>query len=250
MIRNVRRIQLAPAYILHHRPYRDTSRILEVITRDHGRLSLFARGVRGPKAKLASILQPFQLLLLSWSGRGDAAQLTGAETDGSAPALPSGCLMGSFYLNELLLKLTTRHDPVPALFDDYHATLQNLREGCALEPALRIFEKRMLEAVGYGLDLTSEAQGGRPIEAGGYYHFRPAQGLFPTVAHAAGALSGASLIHLGTEKLDGARDLEDSRRLLQAALAQCLEGRQLNTRAVARAVARREKIHTHPESTS
>jgi recombinational DNA repair protein (RecF pathway) len=56
MTRNVRRIQLAPAYILHHHPYRDTSRILEVITREHGRLSLFARGVRGPKAKLASIL--------------------------------------------------------------------------------------------------------------------------------------------------------------------------------------------------
>ena len=73
MSRNVRRITLAPAYILHHRPYRDTSRILDVITRDHGRLTLFARGVRGPKAKLASVLQPFQLLLLSWSGRGEAA---------------------------------------------------------------------------------------------------------------------------------------------------------------------------------
>ena len=65
MTRTTRRIQLAPAYILHHRPYRDTSRIFEVLTREHGRLSLFARGVRGPKAKLASILQPFQLLLLS-----------------------------------------------------------------------------------------------------------------------------------------------------------------------------------------
>ncbi len=96
MTRNVRRIQLAPAYILHHRPYRDTSRILEVLTRDHGRLSLFARGVRGPKAKLASILQPFQLLLVSWSGRGEAAQLTGAESAGSAGPLPASCLMASF----------------------------------------------------------------------------------------------------------------------------------------------------------
>jgi DNA repair protein RecO (recombination protein O) len=69
MTRDLRRVQLAPAYILHHRPYRDTSRILEVLTREHGRLSLFARGVRGPKAKLASVLQPFQLLLVSWSRR-------------------------------------------------------------------------------------------------------------------------------------------------------------------------------------
>src|SRR5215475_2103479 len=144
MTRNVRRITLAPAYILHHRPYRDTSRILDVITRDHGRLTLFARGVRGPKAKLASVLQPFQMLLLSWTGRGEAAQLTGAEYAQSAPALPASCLMAAFYLNELLMKLTTRHDPLPLLFDIYHETLERLRRGEPLEPRLRIFEKRLL----------------------------------------------------------------------------------------------------------
>src|SRR5512140_356355 len=124
MTRNVRRITLAPAYILHHRPYRDTSRILDVISRDHGRLTLFARGVRGPKARLASVLQPFQLLLLSWSGRGEAAQLTGAESADGSAAMPAVALMASFYLNELLMKLTTRHDPLPAVFDDYHAALE------------------------------------------------------------------------------------------------------------------------------
>ena len=250
MTRNVRRVQLAPAYILHHRPYRDTSRILEVITQDHGRLTLFARGVRGPKARLASVLQPFQLLLLSWSGRGEAAQLTGAECGEHTGSLPAACLMASFYLNELLLKLTTRHDPIPGVFDDYHRTIEALRAGRTLEPVLRIFEKRLLDAVGYGLDLTSEAQGGRPIEPGEYYHFRPAQGLFPTVAEAAGALSGRSLISLGSENLQSERDLDDSRRLLQAALAECLEGRALATREVARAVARREKNRPTPEQTS
>jgi DNA repair protein RecO (recombination protein O) len=231
MTRNVRRITLAPAYILHHRPYRDTSRILDVITRDHGRLTLFARGVRGPKAKLASVLQPFQLLLLSWSGRGEAAQLTGAELADSHPPLPAASLMGSFYLNELLMKLTTRHDPQPSLFDDYHGTLAGLRAGLRLEPALRIFEKRLLEALGYGLDLQG-------VDADEYYHFRPAQGLLPTVAQAAGAVAGQSLISLAHEKLQSSRELEDARRVLQAALAQCLEGRELNTRAVAKAVVR------------
>jgi DNA repair protein RecO (recombination protein O) len=231
MTRNVRRITLAPAYILHHRPYRDTSRILDVITRDHGRLSLFARGVRGPKAKLASVLQPFQLLLLSWSGRGEAAQLTGAELADSHPPLPAASLMGSFYLNELLMKLTTRHDPQPSLFDDYHGTVAALREGLRLEPALRIFEKRLLEALGYGLDLQD-------VDADLFYHFRPAQGLVPTVADAAGAVSGNSLISLANEKLQTTRDLEDARRVLQSALAECLEGRVLNTRAVAKAVVR------------
>jgi DNA repair protein RecO (recombination protein O) len=240
MTRNLRRIQLTPGYILHHRPYRDTSRILEVVTRDHGRITLFARGVRGPKAKLASLLQPFQMLLLSWSGRGEAAQLTGAESAQAAPPLPSPCLMAAFYLNELLMKLTTRHDPLPALFDSYHQALDNLRNGAALEPELRVFEKRLLEALGYGLDLDAEALTGKRIEPGEYYHFRPEQGLVPTVPDAAGALAGHSLIGLANEHLAGARELEDARRLLQVAVAQCLEGRPLTTRTVARAVARRE----------
>jgi DNA repair protein RecO (recombination protein O) len=248
MTRNARRIQLTPGYILHHRPYRDTSRILEVVTRDHGRVTVFARGVRGPKARLASILQPFQLLLLSWTGRGEAVQLTGAESAAAADSLPPSCLMAAFYLNELLLKLTTRHDPLPVLFDAYHAALESLRHGAALEPELRVFEKRLLEALGYGLDLGADAQTGKRIEPGEYYHFRPELGLVATVAEASGALAGQSLIGLAHEQLEGTRALEDSRRLLQAALAQCLEGRPLSTRMVARAVARRES-QTKIEST-
>ena len=85
MTRSTRRVVLTAAYLLHHRPWRDTSRILEVLTREHGRLTLFARGVRGANAKLAPVLQPFQLLLLSWSGRGEAPQLTGAERAAAPP---------------------------------------------------------------------------------------------------------------------------------------------------------------------
>ncbi|MGH8323508.1 MAG: DNA repair protein RecO, partial [Steroidobacteraceae bacterium] len=170
-------------------------------------------------------------------------QLTGAESAQAAPPLPAPCLMAAFYLNELLLKLTTRHDPLPALFDTYHGTLESLRHGAPLEPQLRVFEKRLLEALGYGLDLDAEAHTGKRIEPGEYYHFRPQQGLVATVAAAAGALAGQSLIGLAKEHLAGGRELEDSRRLLQAALAQCLEGRPLATRVVARAVARRES-HT------
>jgi DNA repair protein RecO (recombination protein O) len=237
MSREHRHTHLAPGYILHHRPYRDTSRILEVLTRDHGRITLFARGVRGPKAKLASVLQPFQLLLLSWSGRGDAAQLTGAE--GSHPGAPLSPerLMSAFYLNELLLKLTTRHDPLPGLFEDYHATLQRLKLAEPPELPLRIFEKRLLQVLGYGLDLSVEAQTGRPIEPNAYYHFRPAQGLFPTTADAVGAVAGRSLVCLAAEQLTDEAALADARRLLREALTECLEGRELRTRTVAKSIA-------------
>jgi DNA repair protein RecO (recombination protein O) len=239
MTRSTRRIDLTPGYVLHHRPWRDTSRILEVLTREHGRLTLFARGVRGPHAKLAAVLQPFQPLLLSFSGRGEAAQLTGAERAEHCAALPADCLLATFYLNELLLKLTTRHDPLPALFDHYHGTLERLRAGAALEPVLRVFEKRLLELLGYGLDLATEALSGRPIRPQQFYQFRPSAGLVAAGGAKSGALRGDSLLALAAEQPAGERALEDARHLLKAALAACLEGRPLATRAVAKAMLRK-----------
>jgi DNA repair protein RecO (recombination protein O) len=237
MSRSPRRIALTPGYLLHHHPWRDTSRILEVLTREHGRVTLFARGVRGPGAKLAPVLQPFQLLLLSFSGRGEAAQLTGAERAAAAVPLPQQCLLAGFYLNELLLKLTTRHDPLPELFDHYHGTLEQLRAGVPLEPCLRVFEKRLLEVLGYGLDLATEARSGLPLEPDAYYDFRPGVGLVSATGNAR-ALCGHSLLSLARESLQGARELEDARRVLQAAIGACLEGRPLATRLVARAMKR------------
>jgi DNA repair protein RecO (recombination protein O) len=239
MTAQARRAQLAPGYILHHHPYRDTSRILEVLTRDAGRMSIFARGVRGPKAKLASELQPFRLLLLSWSGKGEAPMLSGAESAPDQATLPPACLMSGFYLNELLLKLTHRHDAVPAVFDAYHAALEALKHGAALEPTLRVFEKRLLDLLGYGVELDADARTGASIDPDAYYHFRPAYGVSPAAADAPGALLGASLVSLAHERLTTARELEDAKRLLQAALAHCLEGRELSTRKVARSVAHR-----------
>ena len=238
MSRSVRRVALAPGYLLHHRPWRDTSRILEVLTREHGRLTLFARGVRGPNAKLAPVLQPFQLLLLSWSGRGEAPQLTAAERAAAAGPLPQDRLLAAFYLNELLLKLTTPHDALPELFDHYHGTLEQLRGGTPLEPALRLFEKRLLEVLGYGLDLSTEARSGLPLEPGAYYDFHPGVGLLPARGAAASALRGHSLLSLARESLREECELEDARRVLQAALGACLEGRPLTTRQVARAMKR------------
>ena len=198
MTRSTRRVVLTAAYLLHHRPWRDTSRILEVLTREHGRLTLFARGVRGANAKLAPVLQPFQLLL----------------------------------------KLTTRHDALPELFDHYHRTLEQLRSGAPLEPALRVFEKRLLEVLGYGLDLATEARSGLPLEPDAYYDFHPGVGLLPARGSSVRALYGHSLLSLARESLRGERELEDARRVLTAALGACLEGRPLSTRLVARAMKR------------
>ncbi|HTV77729.1 MAG TPA: DNA repair protein RecO [Steroidobacteraceae bacterium] len=231
-----RRTLLAPAYLLHAQPYRDTSRILEVLTREEGRLSVFARGVRGPKAKLASLLQPFQPLLISFSSRGEAAQLMGAESGAARHPvrLPPAALLSGFYLNELLMKLTTRHDPNVGLFDAYQDALLALTAGQAQEPVLRSFELRLLQEAGYGVELTHTVTGG-PVLAQGYYQFRPADGLFASTAGHSGAVHGSSLLNLAAGTLHGSRELADARRVLAAALGHCLEGRPIATRAVARA---------------
>jgi DNA repair protein RecO (recombination protein O) len=239
-----RRTLLARAYILHTLPYRDTSRILEVFTREQGRLSMFARGVRGPKAKLASLLQPFQPLLISFTSRADTAQLVSAEAEAASHphsnpgsltgGLPPAALLSGFYLNELLLKLTTRHDPNAGLFDGYREALVALTGGRAQEPALRTFELRLLQEVGYGLDLT-QTVAGSPISAQGYYHFRPSDGLFSAAADQPGVVQGSSLLKLAQGTLREGRELTDARKVLSAALEHCLEGRPIITRTVARA---------------
>jgi len=234
-----RRVALVPGYVLHHQPWRDTSRILEVLTREHGRITLFARGVRGPKSKLAGVLQPFVPLLLSWTGRGEAGQLTAAEPDPSDPALlvplPAACILSGFYLAELVMNLTARHDPQPELFDHYHRAVSALKQGARLERELRLFEKRLLDVLGYGIDLENAA-GDEGVDDAKYYHYRPSDGLQDAVADSPGRISGATLRSLAEERLEDPEALEQARRLLRVALAACLEGRSLKTRKVARSL--------------
>jgi DNA repair protein RecO (recombination protein O) len=225
------RVTLEPGYVLHHREYRDTSRILEVFTARHGRLTLFARGARGPKSKLAPLLMPFRPLLLSWTGGGESAQLTGVEGEGEALPMPPAQVMSAFYLNELVISLTTRHDPQPQIYEDYARALRRLCTEPRPEPALRVFEKRLLESIGYGLELD--------VSAEFHYQFRPAQGFSEVREDAPGAYSGRSLLALREESLDDSQALDAARRLLRQALDHCLEGRELRTRNVARSMARR-----------
>jgi DNA repair protein RecO (recombination protein O) len=237
-----RRVELAPVFVLHHRPWRDTSRMLDILSRDHGRLTLFARGVRGPRSRTASLLQPFTPLLASWTGSGDTAQLTHVEAAAAAAGtagLPAAAMLSGWYVNELLLKLTLRVDPQPAVFDLYAQALTRLRAGPAPAPALRAFERDLLELLGYGLELRREARSGAPLRTEAYYHFHADLGFVETPAGADNAYSGRSLLALADDDLQEASVLEDARRLMRAALDHALEGRELRTRAVARAVARR-----------
>ena len=239
-MKEARRVWLTPAYVLHHLPYRETSRIVEAFTAEHGRLSLFARGVAGPKARLAPLLRPFQPLLLSWSGRGEACRLVDAEIDGPAPMLPSRRLMSGFYLNELLLKLTVRGDPCPGIYAAYAEALRALAGDGEEAASLRRFEKRLLMELGYGLQLTRTGEG-RPIEPAMYYRFQPDKGPEACVADAPGAVYGRSLADLADDLFEDPRSLRDAKRVLRAALDACLDGRALATRRIMAGLRPRER---------
>jgi DNA repair protein RecO (recombination protein O) len=230
-----RRVWLAPAYVLHQYAYRDTSRIVEVFTDEHGRLTLFARGANSAKSSLKGVLRPFQRLLVSWSGKSEACQLVGAEIDGQVTSLAPARLMSGFYLNELLLKLTERWDPHPEIFASYAACVLALCSGDIEEPALRLFEKQLLEALGYGLELAQTVQG-LPGQADLYYRFGLESGPEACVAEAPGAIYGQSLADLRRESFVDARSLRDAKRLLRAAIDACLDGRALKSREVMRAL--------------
>jgi DNA repair protein RecO (recombination protein O) len=237
MSRASQRVQLARAYVLHQRPFRDSSLIVEVFAREHGRMTLFARAARGPRSRFA-LLQPFRALLLSWSGRGEAPALTGAENAGGLPLLPAAQLMSAFYLNELLLKLVTRHDPHPELFDQYEATLGLLGQAVPADASLRQFEARLLEFIGYGLNLAAEADTGRPVREAAFYHFQPGvHGFVIAEPGSSGAIGGGVLQRLALGAgFETDAELRQARALMRAALDHCLEGRELHTRTVARSL--------------
>lgn len=234
-----RRIWLTPAFVLHQYAYRDTSRIVEVFSGEHGRLTLFARGANGPKSALKGVLRPFQRLLVSWSGKSDACQLVGAEIDGAVTSLAAERLMSGFYLNELLLKLTERCDPHPGIFASYAECMLALCAGAEQEAALRRFEKRLLNDLGYGLELD-RTRDGLPIRTDQYYRFALQSGPQPCLAEAPEAVYGQSLADLHSEDFADARTLRDAKRVLRAAIDACLEGRSLKSREVMRELRRRE----------
>jgi len=153
-----------PAFVLHTYPFRETSLVVEVFTRNAGRIGLVARGARRPRSALRGLLMAFQPLLLSWAGRSELRTLHKAEWQGGIPQLRGVELMCGFYLNELLLKFLARDDPHDALFTVYHDAIVALAQ--RLEPAatLRRFEKHLLKELGYALTLDREADTGRPVE--------------------------------------------------------------------------------------
>lgn len=170
------RIDEQRAFVLHLYPYSETSLIVDVFSRDHGRLALLARGARRPRSAMRGLLMAFQPLELGWFGAGEVKTLAKAEWIGGMPLLGGRCLLLGYYLNELLVKMLPREDPHGVLFDAYSAALHALAHGGADAPELRRFEKALLKELGYGMTLDREAITGDQIMAQAQYAFQIERG--------------------------------------------------------------------------
>ena len=226
------RVVQEPAFVLHHHEYGETSLLLEMFTRQHGRVGLIAKGARRARSPLRASLIPFQPLAVSFSGRGDLPALSVAEPLVPAPTLSGSTLFCGLYLNELLLRLLHRHDPHEHLFESYMETLSQLAAGVDTEAVLRVFEKRLLEDIGYGLVLDHDVASGAPLRSEGLYRYQPERGpVSAEMADGQGvAIHGTSLLALAREQLGDENVRRESKRLLRALLARHLGGRPLTSR--------------------
>ena len=226
------RIDGAAAYLLHAYPYSETSLILEVFARDHGRLAVLARGARRPRSALRGVLHAFQPLELGWFGGGEVKTLARAEWLGGIPLLRGEGLLLGYYLNELLLKLLPREDAHAALFDAYASALAALSRGATETAELRRFEKTLLRELGYGLVLERDAHG-QPVSAERLYRYQVERGAVAADATESGqAVSGKTLLDLAGDNYADARCLAESKQLMRYLLAHYLAGQQLQTRRV------------------
>jgi DNA repair protein RecO (recombination protein O) len=230
------RISLQPAYVLHQRPYRETSLLLEVFSLEHGRVGVVARGVRRAKSPLRPLLQAFRPLLMSWSGRGELMSLVGAEAGGTIPCLKGRGLLSAFYVNELIMRLLHRSDPYPELYRMYESTLSGLARLDDEEAILRVFEKRLLATLGYGLSLDADAITGEPLRAGRRYRYLADQGPVGEAQEGMGGVlvDGEVLLALRREVLDAPDLLAQSKRLMRYVLRTYLGDKPLASRELFR----------------
>lgn len=174
------KVEHQPAYVLHHRPYRDTSALVDFITPDHGRLSGLVRGVYRKHKDAAvqrALLQPNTPLLLSWFGKTSLKTITSIESVAPPFTCSGERLYCAFYINEVLTRLLPPNEANVILFERYSTVLKSLSETEPVEPILRSFEYHLLATIGYALDLGRDCMTGDPVHPHHYYQFRVDRGV-------------------------------------------------------------------------
>lgn len=230
------RIQDELAFVLHSYPFRETSLVLEVFSRQHGRVPLVARGARRPRSALRGLLMSFQPLALSWFGKHELRTLHSAEWQGGQPHLQGTALLCGFYLNELLLNLMARDDPHENLFDYYQQTMQRLAQESDHAFTLRCFEKHMLQELGYALQLETEAVSGKPIDPAQTYRYILELGAVAETDDSTQGMpiTGKTLLDMAADDYRDANSARQSKQLIRMLLDHYLAGKTLHTRELMR----------------
>ena len=225
------KIALAPAFVLHQRSYRETSLLLDIFSQQYGRASLIAKGVRSKKGNKAGLLQAYQPLLLSWVGRGELHTLTAAETAAPRYNLPAESALCGLYINELMVKLLPLNAAEPELFTAYQQALFGLQQADNNEIVLRLFEKRLLMHLGYGLVLDREYETDQEIDPQQQYYYQADAGLIAWQQDKQQtAISGRSLQHLITEHDFDQQSLFEIKQLMRSVIHFYLGGKTLHSR--------------------
>jgi len=222
-------VHLQPAYILSQRQYRETSLLLDVLTRDYGRVSLLAKGVRKAKSKTAGLLQPFIPLKLSYLGKAELKTLTDVELMQAFIPLPGMALYCGFYINELVECFLHRYDPHPEVYTHYRDCLSVLMTGLNVEQALRSFELDLMDAVGFGLQLEYDYHTDLAIQPLAHYHFKVEQG---PMAALNGRFVGKTLQAIKQREFTNPLVLVDAKILMRTVIDVYLQGKPLKSRAV------------------
>jgi len=225
------RVDRQPAFVLHRRAFRETSMLLDLLTRDHGRVGGILRGARGPRRSQAGACQPLHGVLVSWSGRSELKTLLALEPSRVLHAIAGERLYAALYVNEILLRLLPANDPHPALFDAYAALLPALAGEAAIEPALRSFELLLLSELGYGLCFDHDSRSGAVLEPQAEYAFNPTAGFTLAEAdHGQATYPGWVLFDIDRQDFSSPHTRRYAKRLMRAALAPLLGDKPLLSR--------------------
>lgn len=221
------RIELEPAFVLHRRPYSNSSWIVELFTPNHGRVAALARSARGPRSRYKGSLELFSPLLISWYGRRELKTLGNIELRSAPYFLSANSLSCGFYLNELLLRLLHREDPHNNLFYAYEKTLRTIMEPHSQEVGLRYFEKQLLQELGYGLPW---------VDGEGDYRYLPDRGFVLSEYSVNNPIvfSGSMLMAFQQEKLAEKEHLQQAKQLMRLVLSQHLGEKPLKSRELLR----------------
>jgi len=194
-------------------------------------VAVVARGAKSPRSRWRNVLQPFRPLLLSWNQKTDLGTLTAADQVASPPALHGQALYCGIYLNELLMRLLHRGDPHAEIFERYRHILIELASELPPQPLLRLFEKRLLEAIGYAMLLDREYRTGTGIQPHEWYEYKPDRGPALCSGPGKGRVSGHSLLALHTEELQ--KDyLPELRMLMRSVISYHLGGKPLASQSL------------------